>query len=169
MMTYATIFTAFACVFAGFIVHVVWWRVRRPKDDVRALFLCLVGLPLSLAVARGLVLFGDVLAEDGVAVFVLAAILGGAYILTYPGAQAGSPSMLILLKLAEKSDGGMTRDELLASFSDADLCDETLASLVNEHFAAHVDGRLTAAPRGQFLVRTCEVWRRVLGLGDGQG
>jgi hypothetical protein len=172
MMSYANILWAFGFTALGAAAHVVWWRVRRPRDDVRALGACLVALPLAGVALWAL--FADTgpagaRGRDALVVGLLSALLGGVYIISYPGAQAGSPSMLILLRVAGHGAEGVGRAELAASFDERTLCDETLASLVHERFARRSDGRLVPAPRGKSMFRTCQAWRALLGLRDGEG
>ncbi len=170
MITYEHILVAFGLSFVGLVVHVLWWRVQRPKDDVSALIICMLALPFVMVIIRASLLRQqfpfDVLMADAVIIFVLAALLSCTYIISYPGAQAGSPSMLILLKLAKRD---MTKEELMASFDDATLVDETIASVVNERFVTRIDDQLVAAPRGESMLRVCQAWRRLLGLKDGEG
>jgi hypothetical protein len=173
MITYGTVISAFVVTLIGLMVHIIWWRIKRPKDDVRALVLCLVVLPVLIVLGiyayRTQGTARDILFWNIVTTAVLAVILGSTYILSYPGAQAGSPSMLILLNLAAREPNGMTREELMNGFDDAMLCNETIASVVHERFAERHEGKLVPATRGVSMLRVCQAWRAVLGLKDGEG
>jgi hypothetical protein len=171
LISLALIVHALAAFAVGLAAHIVWWRAGRPRDDVLALFLCVVLLPLGALTGMG-TLGGA--AEAGshwaVELFIsglLAAALGCCYIILYPGAQAASPSMLLLLT-ANRIRGGR-REELLAALDSHALCEETLKSLVNEKFARLEAGRLVPLARGAGLVRVCQAWRSILGLRDGEG
>lgn len=158
-------------LFCGaFILHVAWWRLKRPKDDVRGLVICLLLIP---AITVGvLVLTGAIPAlsvREAVATILVVIAVGSTYIMYYPAAQAASPSMLVILKIASRRKTGITRDELLQSFDDDQLCRTGIENLVNERFAEERDGKLTVGPRGAALLHVLTSWRGILGLKRGIG
>lgn len=169
-MTFWAILLGLALFFIGFIVHVVWWRVARPNDDIRALILSFFVGPAVLAALQFILLpdYGS-LRETVAAVMVTVAI-GAFYIMWYPAAQAASPTMLLVLQVARAaSDGGATRTALRAAFDDELLCRQSISNLVHEHFAEERNGKLLVAARGAFLLRMLNTWRGLLGLKYGSG
>jgi hypothetical protein len=173
MISYENIACAVLSFLAGLVLHIGWWRMRRPKDDVLALVLCVVLIPCAADLVWAFSAWGSTsggaVLSNSLVIALLSSVLGGAYITAYPGAEAGSPSMLILLKVAERRGSGISPTELMACFDETVLCDGTLATLVNQRFALAVNGRLVPGPRGARMVRVCQIWRAVLGLPDGEG
>src|ERR1700678_2673915 len=106
MFSFAVIAEAVSAVALGIAVHVVWWRVGRPKNDIAALFLCLILLPMCLL--AGWTLLSRAYDHGSSALLVLlgpyllACALGCTYIILFPGAQAAAPSMLMLMILSER-------------------------------------------------------------------
>ena len=154
---------------AGRTHHLVACRLS--WDDVLGLFLCVVLVPLGVLAGMGMISgageAGSRWIADVLISGLLAAALGCCYIILYPGAQAASPSMLLLLT-ANRLRGGQ-REELLATLNSDTLCEETLKSLVNEKFARLEGDRLVPLSRGAGLVWVCQAWRNFLGLSDGEG
>jgi hypothetical protein len=174
MITVATILHAFVCVGVGLTAHILWWRRRRPQDDVKALLACLVIGPAALALgytafAQGPSASGGLAWGSGCLTALLAAFLGMCYVISYPGAQAASPTMLILLQAARSGEQGIRPPELMDALDEKMLCDNILTSLVHEEFAHAVNGQLVPAWRGRRMVKICQAWRALLGLQEGEG
>jgi hypothetical protein len=173
MIAYTHLLWGGALFGMGLVVHVIWWRVQRPKDDIAALGICLVLIPAVLLLSCGgrVWYVGNIanLIVDLILILGLVVSLAAVYIISYPAAQAASPSMLIALRLASRGPEGMSVEELRRSLETAELCDETVPRLLDERFAHMQDGRLYLAERGRRLVRICGAWRRLLGLPKGEG
>lgn len=154
----------------AFGIHVAWWRIARPADDFRALAVSFFVLPAilsAMALAAGI---GVTTAREAVAAVLVTIAAGAIYIMYYPAAQAASPSMLLVLEIHRGARrGGTTRAELNAAFDNELLCRQSIANLVHEHFADEAKGKLTVAPRGEFLLRMLNTWRGLLGLRYGSG
>ncbi|HWG44316.1 MAG TPA: hypothetical protein VN688_16175 [Gemmataceae bacterium] len=157
----------------GLAIHVLWWRLRRPKDDISALALCLLLLPAAIQFTGGSWLWyaGSIrhLMVDSFLILGFIVSLAAVYIISYPAAQAASPTMLVALRLAQRGEAGMSVKELVASLENADICGETVPRLLDERFACAVEGRLFLAKRGMQMVRVCLAWRYLLGLPEGEG
>lgn len=153
----------------GFAVHVCWWRIARPIDDFRGLVACFVVAPVCLGGALWLA-FPDYGSARELAGSALATLFsGGIYIMLYPAAQAASPTMLLVLRIARAGKAGETRQALGAVLDDATLSRKSIDDLVHERFAAEVDGKLHIAARGAVLLKLLTTWRGLLGLEYGSG
>jgi hypothetical protein len=169
-MTWTALFFGFALFCAGFLVQVVLWRVKRPRDDFRALAVCLFVLPAAGGILVCLAgLLPGVTLRETLAGLAVTVALGAVYIMYYPAAQAASPTMLLVIKIGRAGRTGITRAKLLKAFDDGLLSRQGIENLVHERFAKERDGKLVAAPRGVFLLRMLDSWRGFLGLKQGRG
>ncbi len=157
-MTLAGLTSFVVCLVA----HVVWWRARRPRSDVPALFLLFLLLPSVVALVALLV--APPLAVAGA--FLLHLALACAYIQTYPAAQAQSPSLHILLAVGRVPEG-LTRAELLAGGTPQTLVGARVDDLVANRFIVDSqdgDGKYVLTPTARRLVLFFVAFRRFLGL-----
>ena len=169
-MTLLAILFGVVLFFLGFAVHVAWWRMSRPADDIRALLLSFILGPLILAIIPPVLSPQYLSWRETLAAMMVAVAIGAFYIMWYPAAQAASPTMLLVLEVARAaSGGGATRERLREAFNDELLCRQSIANLVHEQFAEERNGNLTVAPRGAFLLRMLNTWRGFLGLKYGSG
>ena len=169
-MTFTAIALGSALFCAGFVGHVLWWRYWRPRDDIRALVTSLFVLPTALATglyAGGIIPALTARETLGAALVILA--IGATYIMYYPAAQAASPTMLMVLKIAQSGATGIKRADLLGAFDEELLCKRGIELLGHERFAEERNGKFQVAPRGAFLLRMLNLWRGALGLSRGQG
>jgi hypothetical protein len=162
MITYWALLVGTGAALVAFGLHVWWWRTARPRDDVRALSLCFLVLPLAVFLCARW--------PEALAAYCTAACWGVAYILSYPGAQAASPSMLVVLAVARAGSAGLPSEQLWPAVGGEGLLADTLHRLTDERFAeVNAEGRLVPAPRGHGLLRVLSAWRAWLNLPDGDG
>lgn len=169
-MTFTAIFLGGTLFFLGLAFHICWWRLRRPKDDIRALVASLLILPAVLALgALASQALPSLTGRETVGAILVVFAIGATYIMYYPAAQAASPTMLVVLKIARTGAEGIREADLLAAFDDDLLCREGIENLAHQRFAQDRNGRLEVAPRGALLLRMLDLWRRALGLNQGRG
>jgi hypothetical protein len=142
-------------------LHVVWWRVARPKNDLRALFTLFLVLPVLLALI--LAAASDRPAEDILAVLLLNLALSSAYVQTYPIFHAISPSLEILL-LVNRSPGGLTAEEIAGNFNDAHLVGSRVQDLLRTNLARLEGGAYRLAPAGKAMIRSFLLYRKIIGM-----
>lgn len=154
------------------LLHVAWWRLGRPRADVRYLFLVFFGVPVVLAAATLVgvpvssvpFLAGSSLSlVEAAAALLLAWALGAAYVQTYPAAQAQSPSLVVLLHLGGAPEG-LTQDELLARFGPSSLVGNRIDDLVTNAFVRETPEGLTLTLPGRILASFFATYRGILGL-----
>jgi hypothetical protein len=167
-MTWSVIFLSLLFFFFGVILHVTWWRIRRPAQDVPALIGCVIVAPV-LGAALFLLLNPDGLRpqEQCLALLLLTALHGVHYLMIYPAWQAASPTVLVVLKM----EGGreVTREELAREIGSDLVCEGTLHRLLNEKWIVRSENRVALSPRATFLTGLCRCWRKLLNLPDGPG
>jgi hypothetical protein len=168
-MTFKAIALGFFLFQIGFVIHVLWWRLSRPLDDFRALVLCFLAGPAGSAILLSPLLGQLFSAREIFATVLVTIFFGSTYIMLYPAAQAASPSMLLVLQIAQAGPVGELRESLGMVLDSEVLCRKSVDNLVHERFADEVEGNLIIAPRGAFLLKFLTTWRGLLGLEYGSG
>ncbi|NBD39205.1 MAG: hypothetical protein GVY10_11615 [Verrucomicrobia bacterium] len=168
-MTWASLFLAAGIFIAALAVHVVWWRLHRPSDDLRALAMVMVAAPLAVTVGTGLLWGGIDLSQTAFSA-IAAVSLGLAYLCWYPAAQAASPTMLLTLLAARKGTEGLSREEMEAALPEERLVNESVENLFHERFVRlDPEGRLWLDERGRRTLHVIRFLRRSCGLQDPRG
>jgi len=161
-----------ATTFIGLAVHILWWRIRRPADDVRALALVMGVLPLLLSVTSywfflaGPALLPGTLTGQIVPAAALAIMHGFialVYMSCYTAAQAASPTVLIVL-LARHDPAGVTKEYIESHLTDDLVCGNLVQAAIHEKFVAEVDGALVLDSRGRGLRKMGRIARKLAGL-----
>jgi hypothetical protein len=167
-MLLAVLTTALAALALPFAIHVLWWRLQRPKDDLKILALLIVAMPPLLALASLLVT--QLSLAEGLLAFIASGLLGATYLFWYPAAQAASPTMLITLEARRHGAKGVSASELQACMPDEQLVREGIDNLFHENFAReHSDGHLSLTPRGQRTQGIITQLRKAAGFGAPKG
>jgi len=134
-------------------LHLVWWRVNRPKRDLLALFLWFLALPLPWLIWKA-----------GVGAFLVHFWLSAQYLAVYPAFQASSPTLHLLAALSRARR--LSATDLMGRTSLLNREAERESSLKNGGFMCG-EGRLTFA--GRRLAEFFLLYRRWLGLPEGEG
>jgi len=148
---------------AGFILHVLWWRISLPKRQTKTLLILMFAV-----LAAGLFFLRTQAAADElahIALYVTSLIL--AYMITYSAVEADSPSLVIVLTLEKAGTRGLTEDELLALASDKVLIDPRLADLLTDKMAVLENNRYSLTGKGRFMAGLFETYRKIMGAGKG--
>lgn len=159
-------FLAFAGCLA---VHVVLWRLARPRSDMRALFTIFLAAPSAVALlvaAAGVLAPGAGLPDglDVVAALLLHWALSSAYIQSYPAAQAMAPSLQIAYLVRRSMPRGLSREELVARLNTGALVQERVEDLVADRLVRVEGHRYVLTPASARLVRFFLGLRALLGL-----
>ena len=167
-MSLTVLLSGLVAVMGGFVLHMTWWRLSRPKDDLLAVTICMLLVPAVMVLGYGL--YQEMPLQEIVLSLILAASCGAAYVFWYPAAQAASPTMLITILAAQAGPDGISEEALKDSLSDERLSGNSLESLVGERFA-HEDeaGNLHLAPRGRRTLSVIRMLRRSAGFDDPKG
>lgn len=153
-----------ALFIAALICHVVYWRLRPPRNHIPALLVAF-GVPFLmyafLAPARGADLWADLLAY---------ASFASAYIQSYPAAQAQSPTLLIALAL-KKAPQGLTDEEIAAALPREKLVGDRVQDLLDAGLveAGEKPGTVRLTGSGAALLPPFRALRAILGLPEGRG
>lgn len=162
---------AFGLFALSFAVHWAWWRVRVPRRQSAAiLFLFLGLLVIGLAAGRWwtpLQVFGlrGLWPALHVALFQVSMTL--AYIVAYSALEERSPSMTLLLHVANSHGAGRTRDELYAVLGGMTPIELRLAAMTRDMMLV-ADGdvyRITV--KGRAWATIFGTWRQFIRLNKG--
>jgi len=89
------------------------------------------------------------------------------YIITYPGVEADSPSLLIVMKIAKSTPNGFGKEKLFDMLTDDLLIKPRIRDLVNAKMI-YIDGdKYKLTVRGILFVRMFILYRKLLNLPKG--
>jgi len=175
MITPLVIISGIIVFSLSFAAHVYIWKAFRPKRQAVLLAALFFAMPALIFCA----LFfwsrqgaGERFAASAfnlLYALILDYVLAAAYLLSYPAAQASSPSLRIVLAAASSMPDGMTEDQIRALFSEEDLFGGHLARLEQEGLVINTGGRWTVSPCGRRTAVFFGRYRRLLGLPEGGG
>ena len=153
---------------AGLAIHVLWWRISRPKNTGKVLLGIFGSVILIFLVLAGLGLptFFGLSGNMGPVPYVqgsfLALSLAMAYIATYPAIDVQSPSIELALQVAKGGKSGVSMESLRAVFNEETLFNPLIVNLVNEKFVVSIQERFFLTPKGRALARTFLFWGAVM-------
>ncbi len=153
---------------AVLVTQIVWWRIRRPLNDVRTLSAWLVfslgifgNLSLIPASSRALSM------PEGIFAALYALALAGSvsvlYLITYAGLDAKSPSTLIVVA-AQESPNGLSRDQAEALFTNEEFIVERINGLVRIGQLRREGENIHLTLHGRLFLEAFLLPRRVMGL-----
>jgi hypothetical protein len=156
----------------GIIIHVIWWRIKRPKDDVLALAFATIAIPFGAnwimcsRINPSLWVPHTLNIECLLSIAALGIIhffVGFYYMGCYTGAQAASPTVLILLMADNKSEG-VTKEEIETKLTDDIVCGNLVEAAIHERFIIDEKNKLTVGPRGRLLLSFGRTARKLVGF-----
>lgn len=169
-MIHPQVFVSAAAAFVlVFVLHVFVWRVFKPRNDINALGLVFVVLP----VIGGVALFLALREKFSLADFILSALLylavAAAYIQTYPGMRSNVPT-LVIVNLIGRSQTGLTIEQLKATLTREQMVQNKVEELADEGFVTIApDQSVQLTARGKLLANCFILYRKLLGLREGAG
>lgn len=158
----------------AFVLHLVVWKIRLPKRQIKVMllmfFATLIAGSVFLWANPAFALLG-VAAPAGWAEFFRIALMFTAftlaYMITYTGLEADSPSLVMVLNIAQAGPEGLSKEAFFQQMTDDVLIKPRVRDLLTDQMAV-LDGetyRLT--PKGVLLARIFVTYRSILGAGKG--
>jgi hypothetical protein len=160
-----------AGVFAtAFVMHLAWWRIRLPRRQTAVLLAVFFGVLCTwLAVSHFMpgrwFTAADRWQAIHVAVFHTACTL--AYVVAYSAQEHRSPSMTLLVAVADAGDAGCTREDLRGLLAGASPVEVRLDAMVHDGMVARDDDGYRLAAKGRAWATVLLNWRRLLGMPRG--
>ena len=165
-----TVLLAVAVFATAFIMHLAWWRIALPRRHTAALLgLFFTVLFAWLAVSHFLPDRWFTAANRWeaihVAVFHTACTL--AYVVAYSALEHRSPSMTLLVAVADAGDVGCSPEELRGLLVGASPVEVRLDAMVHDRMIAREGDGYRLAAKGRAWATVLSNWRRLLGMPPG--
>jgi hypothetical protein len=158
-------------VFAtAFLLHLAWWRVALPRRQTAVLLAVFFGVLIAwLAVSHFLpgrwFAAADLWQAIHVAIFHTACAL--AYVVAYSALEHRSPSMTLLVAVADSGAAGCSLEELRGLLAGVNPVEVRLAAMVHEGMVTREGDDYRLAPKGRAWATVLSNWRRLLGMPPG--
>jgi hypothetical protein len=162
---------AFALFSAAFLLHWLVWRIRIPRRQTAAILLILLGsLPAGLAAVIwlpalawiGPLSFWEIL---HVAEFHIALSL--AYVVAYTAIEGRSPSMALLVYVADADGRGRTREELESLLRDENPVEARLRAMLLDQMVVREADSFRLTPKGWAWAHSLGSFRALLKMEKG--
>ena len=168
------LFFGFILFFCAFFIQLVVWRSRLPYRQTESLLkiylLCLLSGILVFRSIKGIHFFGIFPPErliDYLRLCLLYISATAAYIISYSAIEAQSPSVTIILKIAEAGKEGLTRLELEDAMSNENTVSPRLNDLVRDGYAVCSSNRYVLTGAGRGFIKIFIFYRKLLNRGFG--
>jgi membrane-bound metal-dependent hydrolase YbcI (DUF457 family) len=178
-MDSSILFAGFASFFICLLLHVALWRWRYPQNRPVALVLIFIILPPALALGYlGMERLGPLPGVEGItslsitdwsAIYLLHFALSTSYILSYPAAEAVSPSLMILLMIGDSKSSGLLYEDMLQYFDDGNLLQPRIKDLIEAGWIVESEGSCRVTSRGIIILSFYMLLYRLLGMSRGRG
>lgn len=159
----------FILFLGSLLTHVVMWRIRAPRNDVRMLFMIFLIVPSSAIFSTAFCNRVDLSSIIVFEVLLFYAALAGVYIASYPAAKSHSPSLAILLIISASPDKRLTGEEIVKRYMDRHTLGERVKDLGAYDLVPEKDGMLSLRPLAVMIIRLYIFYRKLLGLPPGEG
>jgi len=167
--------------FICFLIHIIIWRLQHPKRQISTLFILFLLFPIlfyiSIHIFYTLFNIQNVITRNVFSlnigellqVYLLHYALSLAYIFSYPAAQAGCPSFVILMVIKSSMPRGVTKDEIYSYCSEKKLFGPRVHDLIDENLVVDKNGWLELTKKGYLLLKVFIFLRKIFSLPVGQG
>lgn len=158
-------------VFAtAFFVHLAWWRIALPRRQTAALLglFCAVlfaWLTVSHVLPGRWFTAADRWEAIHVAVFHTACTL--AYVVAYSALEQRSPSMTMLVAVADAGEAGCSPDELRGLLAGVSPLEVRLDTMIHDGMIMRAGDTYRLAAKGWAWASVFASWRRLVGLPRG--
>lgn len=156
------LFSGLGLSLAGFVLHVIVWRIKPPLRQTRGLLIIFFGSYLI-----GMLFWNRIPGAPGLSSFaeylhslLLFASLALGYIITYSAIEAESPTLTMIRAL--QSRGGMTPGEFSTLMSDEVLVSPRLKDLLRDGLAELREGRYAITPKGARFINIFVFYRGLM-------
>lgn len=158
----------FACCW---LIHLIFWRINRPKGYLVWLPLVFFALPAVVAttgIALGWIAWNPAgLAQTWLAPIALHVLLTGCYICGYAGLTEYSPSAEILMVVRDAMPQGIEPEKMkVRSFTEYSLTGKRIEDLIVSGMAEVKQGRVRLTPGGRVSFEMCRLYRRIMAVDE---
>jgi len=162
---------AFSLFLAAFLLHWIIWRIRIPRRQSAALLVILLGtLPVGLAaviLVPALQFFGPLGFWEVLHVATFHVALSLAYIVAYTAIEGRSPSMALLVYVADARGQGRTREELESALRGENPVAARVQAMLLDGMIVQAEGSYRLTAKGWAWARALGSFRRLLAMEKG--
>lgn len=141
----------------AFLIHVLIWKIRVPKANQTVVLLEIFSGVLTAAI----LVFHMVLPDLLEFVFLYGS-LTLAYITSYSAIEVDSPSLTMVLNIANEMPGGMPQEKFTALMTNELLVVPRLNDLVGDKMVRLEKGKYQITAKGRFLIEGILFFRKLL-------
>lgn len=149
----------------AFLLHLVIWRLRYPKNPVKALIFL-----FSAIILTGLIFMFN-FAPAGFLYYLYIVLiffsLFFCYLITYSAIEADSPSLVIVMSIFQSGREGLAYEKIKESLGNNLLVDPRLKDLVDAKLVDLAGSIYKINKKGLLFILPIVVYRNLLGLGKG--
>ena len=152
--------TAICWVILTIAIHLLIWRIFRPKSPARTACLC-----AFMFFSYGILFAQTYLNQIEIVYTVaLSTVLFCAYIISIPGIESESPSSLIALFIHQRGHDGASEEDLRALITDEIFVLDRLQGLLREGLVEKKDDRFIITPAGESFLAAFTVFHKIAGI-----
>lgn len=160
-----TLFLGTTIFCAAFFLHLLIWKISMPKRQRKMLLEIFLGtLIVSFVILRGIVQL-TILEYVHIALFFIA--LTTAYIITYSAIEVDSPSLVMVMHIAQAGPAGLDKEKFGQLMNDDVLIKPRLEDLLTDKMIYLDSGRYKLTKTGFLFVRPFILYRKLLRLEKG--
>lgn len=168
MFTREIIIYPLLLIFILTLVHILLLRMVVIKKQIFCIFFLFLAIPFFFEVVLFFYNQKYFLSFVNVSSLVLYTSLAVMYLQMFPGAQARSPSALMML-LPEIRTNGLEKDKILSALKNESMLEDRLEDLVNDGFAYRNGEGMSLRLPGKCMAIFFYYYRQILGLPQGKG
>ena len=157
---------------AGFLLHLIIWKIRLPKRQTKALLKILFGtLIIGLLILWWIPsitvfnLYAPAVLSDFIQISLFVTSLTLAYMITYSAVEADSPSLVMIINIADAGSKGLGQDDFNRNMTDDVLVKPRVNDLVRDKMIFLDNGKYQLTPKGTLMIRIFIFYRKLMNLG----
>ena len=160
---------------AAFLLHFIVWKARVPKRQTRVLLLLFLGVLICGSFILGkyshsISLFGlhpPASVVEYVQIWLFFISLSLAYMITYSAIAADSPTLVMIMRIAEAGAFGLSRESLEQAMNDRVLIVPRVKDLLTDRIVELDGERYLLKAKGILMARLFTFYRNVMRVGKG--
>lgn len=175
MIKFYIIIFGFLIFFVIFLLHLLLWRIFKPKNDLVLLLILFIFIPSILFILfiilnkKYLLFFNNF---ELLLIFLLYISFGLAYTQLYPGLKESSPTLAII-NLLGRNKNEVKREVIYAMLCNYNSIDDKIISLQNLRLIKtkkiNEEDVLILTQAGNIFANMFIIYRKFLGLKEGKG
>lgn len=166
----SVLFYGMALIFIAFLIHLCFWKIHLPKNQTKALlyiFLCtfLSGVSILLNFSNKIAFFGISSPRtyyENIQISFLFISLTLAYISTYSALEVDSPSLVMIVNIAEADTGGLEKNIFEQKMNNNILVLPRIRNLVASKMVELDNGVYKLTLRSLLIVQIFIAYRKLL-------